>query len=165
MRSEEGWTPSLDLGTILKVNYRYLKKVGFPYLYCITPACDTLRLKGKKRTFLFLGLLEHRDSSGKYDLVLFNDKGERIKLHIDPRPYNLRAVNFKGSSDTGRVQATKKRGTKGLFFNSETNPAESYQWIGEVRRNRANRDMAELNRAWLRFGINDSEYLRLAGKK
>jgi hypothetical protein len=50
-----------------------------------------------------------------------------------------------------------------LFNTADDTPIELF-WLGEVRRNRANRDMADLNRQWLRFGIHDSEYLRLAAK-
>jgi hypothetical protein len=60
------------------------------------------------------------------------------------------------------VQAEKKA-DKFVFSLSNEN-SKDFIWIGEVRTNRANRDMAELLKNWLRLGINDSEYLRLVGK-
>jgi len=165
--SPEGWLPSLTLGTILSVQSDKVEEIGFPYLYCITPACDTLRLKNKERNFLFLGLVEHTSPSAqkKFDFVIIVDGNVRKRLYTDPRPFNVRVLRFKGSAETGRVQARKDGETGKLFFDTATDPQKNLLWLGEVRRNRANRDMAELNRAWLRFGINDSEYLRLAGKK
>jgi len=168
LQSPEGWLPSLTLGTILSVQSDKVEEIGFPYLYCITPACDTLRLKDKVRNFLFLGLVEHTHPSAqkKFDVVIIDDGDVRKQLYIDPRPFNVRTFQFKGSTETGRVQARQDDGVNGkLFFDTATEPQDNLLWLGEVRKNRANRDMAELNRAWLRFGINDSEYLRLAGKK
>ena len=97
-------------------------------------------------------------------MILFLD--QNLCLFIDPRPTNMRTFRFKGSEDTGRVMAKRSEESGNPRFSFTTvdeKPIELF-WVGEVRRHRANRDMADLNRMWLRFGIKDSEYLRLAGE-
>jgi len=161
MKSEGGdWVPSLTLGTIL----RHRKIVdGNPkdtYYYCLTPACDTIRIMGDIRTFLLLEVSE----KDKANLILTEEDGADKRLFIDSKPTNIRAFQFKGCVLAGRVKAERRVETEKttFIFQSATEQVEEFLWLGEVRRNRANRDMANLNREWLRFGIKDSEYLRLA---
>lgn len=154
------WKPSLTLGTIL------LNRSNNKYFYCITPACDTIRLTGKKRSFV---MIELEKPDGKPSLLVsVKDKVEKFK--INPKPYSVRTFEFKGDDTNGRVMAQVEidaEQNKSFFFEAlGTVIGETIKlgWLGEVRRNRANRDMAELNREWLRLGIKDSEYLRLASK-
>lgn len=170
--SEENWTPSLTLGSLLRLKSEVdvdsvdtVKKYVHKYYYCLTPACETLRLHGEEKTFL---MLELEDAQGSANLVVSEENNAQKKLYINPKPSNLRTFRFKGDLDTGRVQAEKVNAEEpGKFIFVYDNIPETDDellWLGEVRRNRASRDMAELNRNWLRFGIKDSEYLRLAGK-
>jgi len=156
----EEWKPSLTLGTIVK-NISSKK-----YFYCITPSCDTIRLKGKKRSFV---MIELEKPEGKPSLLV-QVKGCVEKFRINPKPYCVRTFEFTGDESNGRIMAqliTDEEQKKTFIFeipgNSKRKPIK-FEWLGEVRRNRANRDMAELNREWLRLGIKDSEYLRLAAK-
>lgn len=163
--SPEGWTPSLTLGTILRQERQEGEEKVVNYFYCITPACDTVRLNGKTRTFLMFQLDEKTD---KANLVLLEKGSQCKKLYGEPRPLNIRTFHFQGCPETGRVLATKVNsdtaGGIDFVFKSVDQPAIELQWLGEVRRNRAHREIAELNREWLRFGILESEFLRLAGK-
>lgn len=172
LTSDENWTPSLTLGTLLS------QKIELPangeggevktitkYYYCLTPSCDTIRIKGSERNFL---LLELEEGKGNANLIVLEKEGRQKKLFINPKPIRIQTFNFKGNEETGRVQATmvEEAGLSNpmFVFNTTGEPSIKFLWLGEVRRNRANRDMAELNRNWLRLGIKDSEYLRLAGK-
>jgi hypothetical protein len=148
----QNYTPVITLGTIL-----YSEKEK-KYYYCLMPICDTLRLYDKERKFLFLELKE----TGNINLLVSGIDGETKKLMIDAKPINICSFYFKGNATSGRVQAEKKA-DKFVFSLSNEN-SKDFIWIGEVRTNRANRDMAELLKNWLRLGINDSEYLRLVGK-
>jgi len=148
------------LGTILS------DKSHKKYFYCITPACDTIRLKNKKRSFV---MIELEKPDGKPSLLIpIGDKVE--KFRINPKPYCIRTFEFKGDDTNGRVMAkveVTEQQKKSFVFEAIGNAegeTVKLEWLGEVRRNRANRDMAELNREWLRLGIKDSEYLRLASK-
>ena len=101
------------------------------------------------------------------NLIVGEENGHK-KLRIEPKPYNVRSVSFRGCDQTGRVQGRavnhKTSGTRTFCFDSTSGNETTFLWLGEVRRSRANRDMADLNREWLRFGIKDLEYLRLAGR-
>ncbi len=160
--SAEDWLPSLTLGTLIRQD----NNEGDPrYYYCLTPACDTGRLPDKERTFHFLELNRAKKS---VNLLVAEEDDKLAKLFIDPKPIYLRSFLFRGNAVTGRVQAKRMaiEGSADLIFSFESAEAHptKFIWLGETRRNRANRDMAELNRNWLRLGIKDSEYLRLSGK-
>jgi hypothetical protein len=178
--SDEKWAPSLTLGTLLKQNIelprserlvpRIIAKRQVPhiitkYFYCLSPSCDTMRLKGQERNFL---LLELDEGKGNTNLVILEQNGSQKKLFINPKPTKILTLKFQGNDETGRVQAKSKlaedKKSPIFLFNTAGEQSIEFIWLGEVRRNRANRDMADLNRNWLRLGIKDSEYLRLAGK-
>jgi hypothetical protein len=168
LSSDHGWQPTLTLGSIIKL-YPKLEassnsdsqEIQPEYFYCLTPLCDTVRLYGNKQKFIFLRLESGR--SKKVSLLLEEKgKSEPTKLCFEPTPSNIEVFCFIGDLKLGRVLATKNMSTDELLFtDTEEN---SFEWLGEVRISRAMRDMAELNRTWLRFGINDSEYLRLASR-
>ena len=159
--SDENWVPSLTLGSVLRQDIEEHSEPKHKYFYCLTPACDTIRLKGKKRKFL---MLELEINVKKSNLLIMEESRKTQTLFVDADPGNVCHFFFTGSLETGRVMAERK-GSKKKRFIFETAGDEKIEllWLGEVRRSRANRDMADLNRKWLRFGINDSEYLRLAG--
>lgn len=155
------WKPSLTLGSILMDHST--KK----FYYCITPACDTIRLSGKKRSFV---MLELEEPQGQPGLIIMGRDNKVEKFKVNTRPHCVRTFEFQGDDINGRIMAkTMNDGLEKKSFYFETIPAKDktpirLEWFGEVRRNRANRDMAELNREWLMLGIKDSEYLRLASK-
>tara|TARA_R110001583_G_scaffold195507_1_gene374670 strand:- start:311 stop:2095 length:1785 start_codon:yes stop_codon:yes gene_type:complete len=155
LKSHTGWRPTLTLGTLL------LDEANDAYLYCITPACDTVRLRGVERGFVFLKLERVTKDKDKKDLIVPAKDGDIFKLSVDPNPMKISSYVFKGDSQLGRVLASQTPD----HFSFSTPEGITFQWLGEVRHDRAMRDMAELTRAWMRLGIMDSEYLRLAGRK
>lgn len=165
LRSVEGWAPSLTLGTILRQIITNCGTITKKYFYCLSPACDTLRLNDEKRIFLMVKIDMAQE---KTNLIIAEEDGANTALHIVPHPRNVRTFKFCGDGATGRVLArSQPRSDEGVpvfCFDSVDDVPEEFVWLGEVRRNRANRDMAELNREWLRFGIHDSELLRIAGR-
>lgn len=171
LTSDEKWTPSLTLGTLLRQQIELPRSEGekpkilLKYFYCLTPSCDTIRIKGHERNFL---LLELEEARGNANLIVLEKDASQKRLFINPKPLKLQTFNFKGNDQTGRVQARFLEDGHSkipmFLFNTAGDQPIEFLWLGEVRKNRANRDMADLNRNWLRFGIKDSEYLRLAGK-
>lgn len=158
------WRPSLTIGTLLKKNGAPL--MGSEYFMCLTPPCDTLRLKGKERRFVFLGNTVEND---KCSLVVVDETKNLQHLYFDSQQPNIFTFYFTGDSQTGRVQATardeKDNNTQPVFEFATSNHGEhQFIWLGEVRYNRATGDMADVMRNWMRIGINDSEFLRLAAK-
>ena len=162
LAAEPEWAPVLTLGTILKCVEENGNGNTPRYYYCLTPACDTLRLPPKGVTLVMAELTTHREASGKYNLVVADEDGSPIKLYFSPKTKFLKAFTF-DSVDNGQIRA-ESRGEHRFHFQSSGEPIHEFLWLGEVRRHRANRDMADLNRAWLRLGFNDSEYLRLKAK-
>ncbi|MGM7650074.1 hypothetical protein, partial [Serratia marcescens] len=51
-----------------------------------------------------------------------------------------------------------------FFLNSVGDMPIKFEWVGEIRYSRATSEMASLANIWMRIGIVDSEYLRLAAK-
>ena len=165
LHSVEGWIPSLTLGTILRQTNTIDGTTSKKYFYCLSPACDTLRLNGQNRVFLMVKI---ESAQKKTNLIIAEEDGVNTALHIVPHPRNVRTFKFCGDGKTGRVLARSQSGGDDgdsvFCFVSVDDVPEEFVWLGEVRRNRANRDMADLNREWLRFGIHDSELLRIAGR-
>lgn len=171
--SGEGWKPSLTLGTIVARDVQVEGSDGpemeKEFYYCLTPACDTVRANNEVRRFLFLRLSIAKNAKEKGNLIIAIDGSNSEKLFVDPRPSKISVFDFKGDAELGRVIATKVEDSDGknpqFKFVAVDDTASDFEWLGEVRGIRAQRDMTDLNREWLRFGILDSEYLRLASKK
>ncbi|WP_369949746.1 response regulator receiver domain [Serratia marcescens] len=154
-----GWFPSLTTGTILKFNEGGSER----YLMCFTPACDTLRIQGS-RPFVFI---EGSECRRKYNLVVTNSKGDSVGVYFDKKYPVVKTFHFNPDNETQRVRATKEvnelEATK-FFLNSVGDMPIKFEWVGEIRYSRATSEMASLANIWMRIGIVDSEYLRLAAK-
>ncbi|MCI2294127.1 response regulator receiver domain [Enterobacter sp. I4] len=147
------WLPSLTTGTILSyINNEKQKK----YLMCFTPACDTLRMSSS-RPFVFIE--GSAATSKKYNLVISSENGEDIGVFFDKRNPIVRTYSFSPDKETQRVRACKKE-KKYIFSDNNID----FEWIGEIRYSRATSEMASIANNWMRIGIIDSEYLRLASK-
>ncbi len=157
---DDSWRPRLGLGSLLCLKEIEEQETRKRYFYCLTPACDTLRLNNTIQTFVFL---EVKNSNKKVNLVVTDEDGCNLKLLVDPTPINVCGYKFLGDTSTGQVMG-EKIDENGLYHFISNARENTFIWLGDVRRDRASMNMAELNRAWLRFGIHDSEYLRLAGK-
>lgn len=157
-RRDNDWRPSLTTGTLLR------RSDGVHYL-CLTPACDTLRLRGSS-SFVFL---EAQMCTSKYSIVLKNENGDDIKLKFERKRPKISTFSF-APDETERVRGTEKEnvttGTKTFNFITDDPVHVEFTWMGEIRYGRAASEMAQLVGNWMRIGINDSEYLRLidAGK-
>ncbi|HHQ2806201.1 response regulator receiver domain [Pseudomonas aeruginosa] len=159
-----GWRPSLTTGTLIKYQ---LRPAGtdeqgqavveeFEYLICLTPACDTLRLK-EKTPFVFLKI--HIDSE-KYGIVLKDSEGQEVFLRVDQKGPVIRTFFFTPDTSLQRVFAyCVQEGSEKYEF--QCLEGKKFSWLGEVRYTRAASEMAGLLRNWMRIGISDSEYLRL----
>lgn len=146
------WLPSLTTGTVISYFDNAQQK---KYLMCFTPACDTLRLSSP-RPFVFL---EGTIMSKKYNLVISSDYDSDIGVFFDKKNPIVRTFNFTPEAETQRVRALKK--DKKYIF---TDGTIEFEWVGEIRYSRAMSEMASIANNWMRIGIIDSEYLRLASK-
>ncbi|NWA02875.1 hypothetical protein HX782_25525 [Pseudomonas gingeri] len=154
------WKPSLTTGTVL----RYQDGDEFRYLMCFTPACDALRLDAP-RPFVFL---EGVERSKPYNMVMKVEGDRSIGLHFDKKYPVVRTFLFSPDKETQRVRGERKDtpGQPSCFsFTSLEKDAREFTWLGEIRYGRASSEMAALANVWMRIGVIDSEYLRLAGRE
>ncbi|WP_137819625.1 response regulator receiver domain [Pseudomonas sp. 2FG] len=153
------WRPSLTTGTVL----RFLDGENTRYLMCFTPACDALRIE-EPRPFVFL---EGRECTKPYNLVVKEDDGRSVGLYFDKKYPSVLTFLFSADQETQRVRGIKKAfegDGVNFVFNSAGELSKEFTWLGEIRYSRAASEMASLANVWMRIGIVDSEYLRLAGK-
>lgn len=159
LSDRSSWRPSLTTGTLVKV-------VGEPYLgssyfICLTPACDTLRLDGKER-FVFMGNVS---TDKKVNLVVAEEGGKNTNLFFPHDRPNLATFEFSPDNTTKRVLAAQEGDGQNVKYHfTAATGAAKFQWLGEVRYARATGDVAKVVGNWMRIGVNDSEFLRLAAK-
>lgn len=152
------WLPHLTTGTILK--HEFNNEVR--YLMCFTPACDTLRIT-KSIPFVFI---EGVRNDKKHNLVITEACGSNTGILFDKKNPTVRTYNFSPDSESQRVRAINLNNSDSplFYFESSDNANDTFEWLGEIRYDRATSDVATLANTWLRIGISDSEYLRLAAK-
>ncbi|KIP98654.1 MULTISPECIES: response regulator receiver domain [Pseudomonas] len=152
------WLPSLTTGTVLKMNDGEVTK----YLMCFTPACDALRLL-QDRPFVFL---EGYISDTPYNSVIIEDNDVSIGVFFDKKYPSVKTFGFSPDAETERVRAQRveKDGAVRYEFSSSGPAPIQFEWLGEIRYSRAASEVAALANVWMRIGIVDSEYLRLATK-
>ena len=159
LASDANWRPSLTTGTVLRLQEKGVTR----YLMCLTPACDALRIQ-KPRPFVFL---EGIRSDQPYNLVVKNLDESIVGLYFDRKHPNISTFYFSPDKDTQRVRGILEDvegGKTNFSFKSMCDDTLSFSWLGEIRYGRAVSEMVGLASNWMRIGIIDSEYLRLAGK-
>lgn len=157
LASDDGWSPSLTTGTVLKLG----EGASARFFMCLTPACDMLRLK-EPRNFVFLeGLAQDKP----YNFVVKDSNGEAISLFFDKKSPSLSTFVFSPDEAVQRVRGVKaKEGASFLFFSVLGADSVEFLWLGEIRYGRAASEMSGLASNWMRIGILDSEYLRISAK-
>lgn len=157
---DNSWRPSLTTGTLLKI--LDAEKSTSKYLMCVTPACDSLRLSKESR-FVFIGDVSHKD---KANLVLTDEAGSIVKIHFPHERPVVMTITFSPDLKTEKVMAVREEvdGQVRFVFSSVDVESKKFLWLGEVRYGRATSDVAKVASHWMRIGVNDSEYLRLAAR-
>ncbi|MEY8709478.1 response regulator receiver domain [Mangrovibacter phragmitis] len=153
------WLPSLTTGSVLRYTSNNTKK----YLMCFTPACDTLRITEKSRPFVFI---EGVENPKRYNFVISSQNGENIGISFEKKHPIVHTFMFTPDIETQRVRARKVStdSPPKFYFDSSDDISIEFEWLGEIRYNRATSEMASIANTWMRIGILDSEYLRLAAR-
>lgn len=151
---EDQWRPSLTTGSL--VTHRPGGGADVEYLICLTPACDTLRLK-EDATFVFL---RARVNADQYGLVIREAGGVEKCLEMDSKRPFIRSFNFSPDHSMQRVLAAREND---VFVFSDVEGAR-FDWLGEIRYTRAASEAAIMLGSWMRIGVSDSEYLRLSSR-
>lgn len=152
--------PWLRLGSILK-----LKKSRSPgedgqtvppdrYLICIHPPCDSVRLRGKVRGFLFVPAIP-RDT-GKFDYVVRDGSGFR-KLQINLTTPEI--LHFTPETDPELIRS--RQDGKEYIFSTE---AGHFIWMGHLKDMYAQRLVNQFAANLARVGLNEYEWARRINK-
>jgi hypothetical protein len=150
MRSYYENVPQLTMGTIVKE----MADDGPSYWICVQPRCDCVRI-GSKRVFPFLPLKV--TSEGNFDITLKEEDGY-IRLLHRKKPYDLRMIKFEPLKRDNGVVTAKKDGENYYFQDTSRH---KYIWVGELRRENAQRLSNQFAATLSRVGLDESEWLRL----
>ncbi|WP_299222594.1 response regulator receiver domain [uncultured Aquimarina sp.] len=142
--------PKLTLGTVL----RSTKNKDNFYL-CIQQKCDSVRLYGQERKFLFIPL--NISNNGKFQLVT----SEGLKLSIDKKSFSIRTIKFNGHENDGVVKAVLQADGSFLFTQKYTeHEDEQFSWELDLKDLHAQRIVDEYASQLSRVGLDESEWLR-----
>ena len=128
------------------------------YLLCLQPVCDSVRMEGKERAFLFC--VVDKISAGKlFTHCVLDVSGSVIQLRYKPKVSSIFVSIFKG--DHNVVCATKNK--KGRFI-FQGDGEKNYEWVAELKTEHAQRAAEQFGRELSRVGLTESEWLRINAK-
>lgn len=136
--------PTVKLGTVIHD--------GGHYFLCLTPVCDSVRLKGGKAKFLFGRLDEHPD---KFNFIVA-DEGERKRLLIDRKDLFLKTFELRPSTDEV-VRVELKYIDYAIPLAEE---GDYIRWIAEMKPMQAQRVVGSITSNLSRIGLDEFEWLR-----
>ncbi len=145
--------PTLKLGSIVHD--------GKYYLVCITPVCDSIRLKDGDTNFTFARLDESDDEFG----FVIPDDGRLVRLSINRKRAYFISYDLE-ISDQKDVRACRKADTETLIFRPAPVAADDSQgpelrWIADLKPMQAQRVVSSLTAHLSRVGLDEFEWLRL----
>ncbi len=155
--------PKLTLGSVIQgIKTKH-------YWVCIQQRCDSVRLEGTERRFLFLPLEGlNSDSSKSFQFITL----DKVKLQLQKRSFNLRTIKFK--EKTGEEAIVAKQSGKDLLFEPfyweghgeyKEEKDEVYRWVFDLKDLHAQRIANDFAHELSRVGLDESEWLRRwAGK-
>ena len=144
-------TPYLTLGTIIQKHNRGGEDTFL--LLCIQPRCDCERVEWA-RDFSFLKL--KKSNGEKTEIILESEKSEFLKFYVSYKSYETKLIKFKGREPTKRVFAGIQNGN--FYFDSADN--NRYEWLGELKRDYAQRIANRYASHISRVGLDEYEWLR-----
>lgn len=144
--------PKLTLGTIVKSSIHPEN-----YYVCIQQRCDSVRLKiDEERKFLFLPLT--KTEGGKFQVIT----PEGIKLVLDKKSYSMKTIKFKCNCAEGEVKGNKNANGK-YIFSQIYDTDEKYEWVLDLKDLHSQRIVTNYVSSLARVGLDESEWLRIAG--
>ncbi len=132
------------------------------YLLCLQPACDSVRINGKTRAFVFCVLKEPEDGKGFTHCVM-DGGGNMIKLEYKPKVFSIFVSNFKSADDAVYADKENTDDTDKLVFEDED--VKKYEWVAELKTEHAQRAAEDFGREFSRVGLTESEWLRIKAKQ
>ena len=149
--------PKLTLGTIL------LKRSGWSrqYLLCLQPKCDSVRLSSPTG-FPLVPMEVVENDSKRFRIAVNMEPGEWELLDFSESPSSMTVTRFKpGPNPPGEVVAFSRRNR---FYFKDTQQ-RVYRWVAQMKDEHALKIAGNFASALARPGPNDSEWIRLAGRR
>ncbi len=128
------------------------------YLLCLQPVCDSVRIGGKDRAFLFC-VFGEPTKDGAFTHCIMDANGKLIPLQYKPKVSSIFVSNFKGSVDV--VYAHKDEEDRFIF---KGEGKKEYEWVAELKTEHAQRAAEQFGRELSRVGLTESEWLRVKVK-
>lgn len=128
------------------------------YMLCLQPVCDSVRINGETRAFIFC-FLEMPGVDKPFTHVVVDLTRNPVRLSYKPKIRNCHVLNFTTGADS--VSAEKDSEGRLIFDDAGKN---RYEWIGELKTEHAQRVAEEFGRTLSRVGLTESEWLRLKAK-
>ncbi len=145
---------TLHLGVIVREISREKR-----LLLCLQPVCDSVRMRGEERAFVFCYLQEPVDGK-PFTHTVMDIKRKLIRLKYEHKASHCFTSNFKAKKDT--VIAPLNDNKRFIFQDVEKN---EYEWIAELKTQHAQRAAEEFGRTLSRVGLTEFEWLRLKAKQ
>lgn len=142
--------PSLSLGTVIKC-------IDNKVLLCIQPSCDSVRIKSATN-FIFLPMKKATDPDVKSPQFVIHDleTSEDIKLEADCQAFQIKAIEFSPAEGPSEVVKANFDATAKNYFFQATDKTK-YDWIGELKREYAQKIAQIVANNLARLGLNEFE--------
>ena len=128
------------------------------YLLCLQPVCDSVRIEGKDRAFLFC-VFDVPENEKPFTHCIMDGNGNVIRLRYKSKLSSIFVSYFKGNEDA--VYANKENGDRYIFMSVGKN---KYEWIAELKTEHAQRAAEQFGGELSSVGLTESEWLRIKAK-
>ena len=160
---QQGWTPALGLGTIIKRIYEDHKQEG-EYLLCLQASCDSVRIEDIGRfVFVRLEAVEHDPTKRPGHVIPVRDSCGNIsyvRLNVPSDTYrSIITISFK-SSENQTVRAELNQDPNEFIFKDASCKNSKYSWIADLKRRRALKTAQSLGQEMGRLGFDEFEPYR-----
>lgn len=143
--------PRLTTGTIVK----YKNSTNWIYLLCIQQRCDSVRIPKEGRTFLFLPLTQDKTSTA---IVV----GDNEHMFVKNESHSIELHEFVPNNNNEPIIA---RQYKQIGYAFKDKMDKYYIWVAELKEMFAQNIVTSYTSQLIRVGIDNSEWIRLIGKK
>jgi|GEM_PF-2273516 len=148
--------PFLTLGTIIKEKTEHGKG---KFWLCITPRCDCERIPSDGKEFSFLKL-QPRNEGKSVDIIVEVKENEFSKFEISYRSHESKLICFNGEEKSKRAVVEKEDDVYILKAYPKKASVTKYEWIGELKRDYAQRIANRYASKISRIGLDEYEWLR-----
>lgn len=144
---------TLRLGVILK-EVEGMQR----FMLCLQPVCDSVRINGENRSFIFC-FLDIPDVGKPFTHVVTDLNRNPIRLGYKPKSANCHVLKF----TTGADSVCAEKNADGRFIFKDESMSK-YEWIAELKTEHAQCAAEAFGRTLSRVGLTESEWLRLKAK-